>query len=67
MFHQQKLTVEEQKLFRLYGKLPTHKNVLTGMQKVHLCETMVLLTEDDPVLLGPEVFRLRRLRPVEGW
>ncbi|KIM64453.1 hypothetical protein SCLCIDRAFT_115081 [Scleroderma citrinum Foug A] len=28
-----KLTVEEQKLFRLYGKLPTHKNVLTGMQK----------------------------------
>ena len=37
------------------------------MQKVHLCETMVLLTEDDPVLLGPEVFRLRRLRPVEGW
>lgn len=32
----QKLTEEEQKLFRLYGKLPTHKNVLTKMQKV-LC------------------------------
>ena len=30
----QKLTEEEQKLFRLYGKLPTHKNVLTKMQKV---------------------------------
>ncbi|KAJ3559481.1 hypothetical protein NM688_g319 [Phlebia brevispora] len=29
----QKLTEEEQKLFRLYGKLPTHKNVLTKMQK----------------------------------
>ncbi|KAJ8501928.1 hypothetical protein ONZ51_g294 [Trametes cubensis] len=29
-----KLTEEEQKLFRLYGKLPTHKNVLTKMQKV---------------------------------
>ncbi|OSD07157.1 Endosulfine-domain-containing protein [Trametes coccinea BRFM310] len=28
-----KLTEEEQKLFRLYGKLPTHKNVLTKMQK----------------------------------
>ncbi|TFY81919.1 hypothetical protein EWM64_g2099 [Hericium alpestre] len=28
-----KLTDEEQKLFRLYGKLPTHKNVLTKMQK----------------------------------
>lgn len=27
------LTDEEQKLFRLYGKLPTHKNVLTKMQK----------------------------------
>ncbi|KAH9980231.1 camp-regulated phosphoprotein/endosulfine conserved region-domain-containing protein [Lactifluus volemus] len=27
------LTEEEQKLFRLYGKLPTHKNVLTKMQK----------------------------------
>ncbi|KAH8104493.1 camp-regulated phosphoprotein/endosulfine conserved region-domain-containing protein, partial [Cristinia sonorae] len=28
-----KMTEEEQKLFRLYGKLPTHKNVLTKMQK----------------------------------
>jgi len=28
-----KLTEEEQKLFRLYGKLPTHKNVLTRVQK----------------------------------
>jgi hypothetical protein len=28
------LTEEEQKLFRLYGKLPTHKNVLNKMQKV---------------------------------
>jgi hypothetical protein len=28
-----KLTEEEQKLFRLYGKLPTHKNHLTKMQK----------------------------------
>ncbi|KIM63399.1 hypothetical protein SCLCIDRAFT_24289 [Scleroderma citrinum Foug A] len=28
-----KLTEEEQKLFRLYGKLPIHKNVLTNMQK----------------------------------
>ncbi|KAF7968738.1 hypothetical protein HWV62_29561 [Athelia sp. TMB] len=27
------LSEEEQKLFRLYGKLPTHKNVLTKMQK----------------------------------
>jgi len=27
------LTEEEQKLFRLYGKLPTHKNVLAKMQK----------------------------------
>ncbi|EIW81314.1 Endosulfine-domain-containing protein [Coniophora puteana RWD-64-598 SS2] len=27
------LTEEEQKLFRLYGKLPTHKNVLNKMQK----------------------------------
>jgi hypothetical protein len=30
----QKLTEEEQKLFRLYGKLPNHKNVITKMQKV---------------------------------
>ncbi|KAI6147357.1 Endosulfine-domain-containing protein [Pisolithus tinctorius] len=29
------LTEEEQKLFRLYGKLPSHKNVLTKMQKDH--------------------------------
>ncbi|KAF8558384.1 Endosulfine-domain-containing protein [Imleria badia] len=28
-----KLTEEEQKLFQLYGKLPTHKNILTKMQK----------------------------------
>jgi hypothetical protein len=28
-----KLTEEEQKLFRLYGKLPSHKNILTKMQK----------------------------------
>ncbi|KAL4080955.1 camp-regulated phosphoprotein/endosulfine conserved region-domain-containing protein, partial [Scleroderma citrinum] len=27
------LTEEERKLFRLYGKLPTHKNVLSKMQK----------------------------------
>jgi len=27
------LTEEEQKLFRLYGKLPSHKNVLTRVQK----------------------------------
>jgi hypothetical protein len=32
----QTLTEEEQKLFRMYGKLPTHKNVLTKMQKVPL-------------------------------
>jgi hypothetical protein len=30
----QKMSEEEQKLFRLYGKLPTHKNVLTKMQGV---------------------------------
>jgi len=64
--HQQKLTEEEQKLFRLYGKLPTNKSVLKNMQKVHLRRTMVLLTEDDPVLLGPEIFRFGRLRPIEG-
>lgn len=29
------LTEEEQKLFRLYGKLPTQKNILTKMQKDH--------------------------------
>ena len=67
MCHSQKLTEEEQKLFRLYGKLPTHKNVLTKMQKVLLCRTVVTLTEDDPVLLGPEIFRFGRLRPLEGW
>ncbi|KDQ62192.1 hypothetical protein JAAARDRAFT_30092 [Jaapia argillacea MUCL 33604] len=27
------MTEEEKKLFSLYGKLPTHKNVLTKMQK----------------------------------
>ncbi|KAG8915764.1 hypothetical protein FRC03_001362 [Tulasnella sp. 419] len=27
------MSEEEQKLFRLYGKLPTHKNVLTKVQK----------------------------------
>ncbi|KIO29205.1 hypothetical protein M407DRAFT_70826, partial [Tulasnella calospora MUT 4182] len=27
------LTPEEQKLFRLYGKLPTHKNVLSKVSK----------------------------------
>ncbi|KAG8908442.1 hypothetical protein FRB99_006647 [Tulasnella sp. 403] len=27
------MTEEEQKLFRLYGKLPTHKNVLSKVQK----------------------------------
>lgn len=30
----QKLSEEEQKLFRLYGKLPAHKNILTKMQGV---------------------------------
>ena len=30
------MTEEEKKLFRLYGKLPTHKNVLTKMQKVRV-------------------------------
>lgn len=33
------MSEEEQKLFRLYGKLPTHKNVLTKMQKVHVIAT----------------------------
>ena len=28
------MTEEERKLFSLYGKLPTHKNVLTKIQKV---------------------------------
>ncbi|KAG8817762.1 hypothetical protein FRC19_011163 [Serendipita sp. 401] len=27
------MTEEEKKLFRLYGKLPTHKNVLAKVQK----------------------------------
>lgn len=30
----QAMSAEEQKLFRLYGKLPTHKNALTKMQRV---------------------------------
>lgn len=30
----QAMSEEEQKLFRLYGKLPTHKNTLMKMQKV---------------------------------
>jgi len=29
------MSEEEKKLFRLYGKLPTHKNVLMKVQKVH--------------------------------
>lgn len=43
----QKLTEEEQKLFRLYGKLPTHKNVLTKMQKVRIV----------PSSMRPRLFR----------
>ena len=35
-FYRQTLTEEEQKLFRKYDKLPTHKNVLTKMQKVRI-------------------------------
>ena len=38
------MTEEEKKLFRLYGKLPTHKNVLTKVQKVRLhrrCSSLV--------------------------
>jgi hypothetical protein len=34
------MTEEEKKLFRLYGKLPTHKNVLTKMQKVLVQSTI---------------------------
>jgi hypothetical protein len=30
------MTEEEKKLFRLYGKLPSHKNVLMKAQKVRL-------------------------------
>ena len=33
------LTEEERKLFSLYGKLPTHKNVLTKIQKVQISLT----------------------------
>ncbi|KAF8270817.1 camp-regulated phosphoprotein/endosulfine conserved region-domain-containing protein [Lactarius quietus] len=49
------LTEEEKKLFRLYGKLPTHKNVLTKMQKVptwisslflRMCLSVVRLHQD---------------------
>lgn len=49
-----KLTEEEQKLFRLYGKLPTHKNALAKMQKVrsfrccHLASVATLLTYSIP-------------------
>ena len=37
------MTEEEQKLFRLYGKLPTHKNVLTKMQKVCSLSLVILV------------------------
>lgn len=33
----QNLSEEEQKLVRLYGGLPSHKNILKNMQKVPLC------------------------------
>jgi hypothetical protein len=55
----QAMSEEEQKLFRLYGKLPTHKNVLAKMQKVrpqpHLI-TSHLAYADEPRHKGPEVF-----------
>lgn len=37
------MTEEEKKLFRLYGKLPTHKNVLTKMQKVFLSSLLTMM------------------------
>jgi cAMP-regulated phosphoprotein/endosulfine conserved region len=43
------LSEEEKKLFGLYGKLPTHKSVLTKMQKVQnsLCSLTRLTTVQD--------------------
>ena len=51
------MTEEEQKLFRLYGKLPTHKSVLLKTQKVRLYLTSwYLVYVDGPRRTGPEVF-----------
>jgi len=58
----QALTEEEQKLFRLYGKLPTHKGVLMKAQRVRLhAYTGYPVHVDEPRYAGPEIFRFRRL------
>jgi hypothetical protein len=64
----QKLTEEEQKLFRLYGKLPTHKNILTRVSKVwceYLTYTSISLNMAICVT-GSQVLRLWRLCTVQS-
>jgi hypothetical protein len=54
------MTEEEKKLFRLYGKLPTHKNVLMKVQKVRsslhlLCPTLACPTFYNNVIVGSQI------------
>ena len=61
---------EEKKLFEKYGKLPTHKNVLTKMQKV-ACLTnsrhrLLPVTHKHVQISGSQVLRFWRLCSFKG-
>ena len=53
----QSLSEEEQKLFRLYGRLPSHKNLLHNQLKV-LPELLLLCPAGPPFLTWPPPYHL---------
>lgn len=73
---QQSLTEEEQKLFRLYGKLPDKKNLLGNKLKVsssqHRVRPSFPFSSISPspfpshLRTGTKILRLRRLRPLQS-
>ena len=65
------MSEEEKKLFRLYGKLPTHKNVLMKVQKARspfhaLLSNSRSLDYSNNVDVGSQILRLGRLCSLQG-
>jgi hypothetical protein len=62
------MSADEARLFRLYGKLPNKKDLLQNKLKVRF-EPQLIDRENRNLTMpvGAQIFRQRRLRPLQGW
>lgn len=60
------MTADEQRLFRLYGKLPNKKDLLQNKLKVSFSPTKPVLATNPIFPAGAQILRQRRLRSLQS-